>query len=109
MDVTTGLYDKAHLAFQTGLKHDPNSEELKDGARRALDAFTKRPMSDELSKLVARAVADPELGAIMTDPVVQQLFCECSSDLAALATRLKNAGLAAAKVQKLVDYGIITF
>ena len=57
-------------------------------------------------EMMERAKADPELMAIFTDPVIVQLLNECSYRAAA-AAHLKNAGVAAATVQKLVDCGMI--
>jgi len=75
-----------------------------DGVSRALD----EPMADGMKARVAQMAVDPELVAVMTDPVIQQLLSECSTNSSAAATHLKNSGVAAAKVQKLVDSGMIT-
>ena len=91
-----------------GLTHDPENEDLKDGERRALDGFNKCLLGDEMEEKLARARADPELVAIMTDPVIQQLLCGCSSSPGAAAAHFKNAGVAAAKVQMLVDAGLMS-
>ena len=103
----TGLYHKACMAFEAGLTHDPENEELKGGLRRASDAFDMQPVGVEMQERVARAVADPGLRAITTDPVIRQLLSQCPSDPLAVAAYLRNAGVAAAKVQKLVDAGLL--
>jgi hypothetical protein len=54
-----------------------------------------------------RAKADPELWATITDPVIMQLLYECSSNPAATVAHLTNAGVPAAKEQKLIDAGLI--
>ena len=95
------------MSFRAGLTHDPDNEDLKDGLRRASVEIKKLTTGPELTEALARVVADPELRAIMSDPVVQQVLAECTSNQAAAAANLKNAGVAAAKVQKLVDRGII--
>jgi hypothetical protein len=105
----TGLYNKAHLSFQTGLTHDRENKELKDGLRRASAEVMKLVTSDEIMKeTVARAAADPEPRAILTDPIIQRLLNVSSSRPAAAAAYLIDEGVAAAKVQKLVDAGLIS-
>ena len=94
------------MTYEAGLAHDPENEELKYGLRRASDEFDKIPSVDEMNEMIARAVTDPELRAIMADPVIRQLIDECSNP-GEVAAHLKNAGVAAAKVRKLVDYGMI--
>ena len=104
----TGPYTKAGLTYKAGLTHDPENEELKDGERRALDEVNKVVMSDEINfERIARMVADPELVDIMSDPVILRLLTECSSNPAAAAAYLKNAGVPAAKVQKLEESGML--
>jgi stress-induced-phosphoprotein 1 len=72
-----------------------------------LDGINKCLLGDEMKEKLARAKEDPELMAILNDPVIERLFSECSTNPAATATHLKNSGVAAAKVQKLVDCGVI--
>jgi stress-induced-phosphoprotein 1 len=100
----TGPKYKAGLTYMAGLEHEPKNEELKDGARRAAGELDK-PMGDEGREMYARMMEDPEVVAIMSDPVILKLLNE--SDPATAAAHLKNAGVAAAKVQMLVDAGFI--
>ena len=72
-----------------------------------MEEITKHPLDDEAEASVARMAADPELVAFLSDPVIQQLLGECSSNPGAEVAHLKNAGVAAAKVQMLVDAGLI--
>lgn len=96
------------MTYRVGLAHEPDNEELKDELRRALDKHDRNPMDDEAEARVARMAADPEIVAILSDPVIiQQMLCEGSSSPGLDAACLKIAGVAAAKVQKLVDAGLI--
>jgi hypothetical protein len=97
------------MTYTMGLAHDPDNEDLKDGERRASKEYAKQsgPIADERKEKLARARADPELAAVENDPVLQRLLYESCSNPAGAAAHLKNAGVAAATVQKLVDYGII--
>ena len=92
------------MTFPAGLTHDPENEDLKDGWRRASAEVEKLIQGDDWKEVLGQAVADPEVRAIMTDPVIQQLLSECTSNPAAAAAHLR---VAAAKVQKLVDAGIL--
>ena len=65
------------------------------------------PADDETYEIIARATADPEIRAILLDPVILTLLNECTHNPSASAAHLKNAGVEAAKVQKLIDCGIL--
>jgi hypothetical protein len=95
------------MTYRVGLTHDRENEDLRNGVRCALDELNKRPDSGETEARVARMAADPELWAILSDPVILQLISNCSSNFAAAAEHLKDAGVSAAKVQKIVDSGIL--
>ena len=77
-----------------------------------------RRASDELKKVSSSAMAigkefmeransDPELMVILSDPVILRLLDESSAKPGVDAARLQKAGVAAAKVQKLVDARLI--
>ena len=95
------------MTYMAGLEHDPQNEDLKDGLRRAADELKKVPSNDVANEVIERANADPELMTILNDPVILQLITECASNPPAAAAHLKNAGVAAATVQKLIDCGVI--
>ena len=91
-----------------GLEHDPQSEDLKDGLRRAADELKKVPSTDMAKEMIERVTADPELMAILTDPLILHLITECALNPGAdKVAHFRNAGVAAASVQKLVDCGMI--
>ena len=60
-------------------------------------------MDDKMRESIARG--DPELRAILNDPVIQPLLLDGISNPAAMPARLKEAGVSAANVHKLVDTG----
>jgi stress-induced-phosphoprotein 1 len=66
----TGPYKAAYNTYLAGLAHDPDNEDLTDGLRRALDAFGKSPQGVGKKEEAERAMADPEIRAIMSDPVI---------------------------------------
>ena len=94
------------MSYQAGLAHDPDNGELMDGLRRALDAFGKCPQGVEGKEKAERAMAaDPEIRAIMSDPVMQRVLLDCSNNPTAAAVHMRNPDVAA-KMQKLVDAGM---
>ena len=90
-----------------GLEHDPENEELKDGRRRATDELEEHSQNDEAKAKFARAMADPELRALLSDPVMEQLLLDFDKNpsAAAAVALMKNPELAA-KLQKLADAGM---
>ena len=101
----TGPYKTAFVTYRKGLEHDPENEELKDGERRARDALEQMPQDDAVKEMLERVMMDPEINDIMSDPAMSPVLAEFHNP-AALAAHMKNPELAA-KVQKLVDAGML--
>jgi len=92
-----------------GLTHVPESEKLKDGQRiaaRAIDEMKTSPKVLEARRQVARVNADPELAALMSDPVLRQVMLDTYANPAAAAEHVKNPEVAA-KVRKLFEAGLM--
>ena len=107
--VDTGPYNTADLTFKAGLAHVPESEHLKDGQRmaaRAMDEIKDSPKVLEARRQVARAIADPELAALMSDPVLSQVILDTYANPAAAAAHVKNPEVAA-KVRRLFEAGLM--
>jgi stress-induced-phosphoprotein 1 len=72
----TKQYDKALETYQLGLTHDPQNEELKDGLMRThveiRKASTGQVDEKEMAERQQRAMADPEIQGILSDPVMRQ-------------------------------------
>eukprot|EP00898_Chlorokybus_atmophyticus_P002169 jgi/Chlat1/2953/Chrsp2S04687 len=104
-------YEKALETYQAGLKHDPNNEELKDGVARSMDALRRfasgQGLSDqELKERQAKALQDPEVQGILSDPVMRQVLNDFESDPRAAQHHLQNAVIRT-RLQKLINAGII--
>jgi stress-induced-phosphoprotein 1 len=69
-------YEKALATYEKGLAHDANNAELKEGVwkcQQALQRFLSGAASEEeIKERQAKAMSDPEVQHIMTDPVMQQ-------------------------------------
>ena len=106
----TKSYDDAVETYTEGLKHDPNNEELKDGLRRCHEQINRGAMGqlseEEMKARQERAMANPEIQAILTDPVMRQVLQDMSTDPKAAAEHQKNP-MIMAKVQKLINAGIV--
>lgn len=68
---------QALATYEAGLKHDPESAELRDGAMRCVDAINRMAQGqgseEELAASRAKAMEDPEIQGILRDPVMQQV------------------------------------
>ncbi|URE39442.1 Heat shock protein [Musa troglodytarum] len=103
-------YDKALETYQEGLKHDPNNHELMDGIRRCVEQINKTNRGEiseeELKERQAKAMQDPEIQNILTDPVMRQVLIDFQENPKAAQDHLKNPQVMH-KIQKLVTAGIV--
>ncbi|KAF8032860.1 hypothetical protein BT93_D1673 [Corymbia citriodora subsp. variegata] len=103
-------YDKALETYQEGLKHDPNNQELLDGVRRCIEQNNKASRGDltpeELKERQAKAMQDPEIQNILTDPVMRQVLIDFQENPKAAQEHSKNP-MVMNKIQKLVSAGIV--
>lgn len=94
-------YSRATTAFQKALELDSNASEAVEGYRACMMETNSNP--EEVRK---RAMADPEVQAILRDPAMRMILEQMQSDPRALQDHLKNPAVAA-KIQKLIESGLI--
>lgn len=103
-------YNKAMETYRAGLEHDPNNEELKEGLMRCIDSINRTARGEvseaELKQRQERAMADPEIQGILTDPVMRQVLQDMQEDPASAQRHLAHPEVAA-KLDKLVQSGIV--
>ena len=103
-------YEKALETYETGLNHDPQNAELQEGklkCQQALARFMNGMASEEeIQERQQRAMADPDIQNIMTDPVMQQVLKECQESPGSISKHMQNPGIAG-KLKKLMTAGII--
>ncbi|GLT78357.1 hypothetical protein SLA2020_498960 [Shorea laevis] len=103
-------YDKALETYQEGLKHDPNNQELLDGVRRCVGQINKANRGDltpeELKERQAKAMQDPEIQNILSDPVMRQVLIDFQENPKAAQEHTRNP-MVMSKIQKLVTAGIV--
>ncbi|XP_057375057.1 stress-induced-phosphoprotein 1-like isoform X2 [Daphnia carinata] len=95
-------YSKASAAFQKAMELDPNASEALDGYRACMMQTNSNP--EEVRK---RAMADPEVQAILRDPAMRMILEQMQNEPRALQDHLKNPAIAA-KIQKLIESGLIS-
>ncbi|KAG0488600.1 hypothetical protein HPP92_007180 [Vanilla planifolia] len=103
-------YDKALETYQEGLKRDPNNQELADGIRRCVEQINRgnrgEISEEELKEKQAKAMQDPEIQKILSDPIMHQVLIDLQESPKAAQEHLKNPQVMN-KIQKLVRAGIV--
>ncbi|KAL1214118.1 Hsp70-Hsp90 organizing protein 3 [Cardamine amara subsp. amara] len=103
-------YEKAMETYQEGLKHDPKNQELLDDVKRCVEQINKMNRGDltpeELKERQAKAMQDPEVQNILSDPVMRQVLVDFQENPKAAQEHMKNP-MVMDKIQKLVSAGIV--
>lgn len=93
--------NKAQTAFQKALDIDPSSQEALDGFRKCQYSAMTNP--EETRK---RAMNDPEIQQILTDPAMRIILEQMQQDPKAAQDHLRNPEIMA-KIEKLINAGLI--
>lgn len=103
-------YDKAMETYQALLSKEPENAEAQDGVRRCVDAINRgnrgEMTEEEMKERQAKAMAEPEIQGILTDPVMRQVLQDFQDNPKAAAEHQRNPGVMA-KIQKLVAAGVV--
>lgn len=103
-------FDKALETYQEGLKHDPQNPELLEGIRSCVQQINRASRGDltpdELKERQAKAMQDPEIQNILTDPVMAQVLKDLQENPKAAQDHMKNPSVMN-KIQKLISAGIV--
>uniref|UniRef100_A0AC35TGC4 Stress-induced-phosphoprotein 1 n=1 Tax=Rhabditophanes sp. KR3021 TaxID=114890 RepID=A0AC35TGC4_9BILA len=93
---------KARHAYEQALELDPNNKEANDGVSKSY-ASEATGTEEETRE---RALKDPEIQKILSDPAMQAILQQMSTDPTAARDHMKNPEIMA-KIMKLIDAGVV--
>jgi len=99
-------YHKAMEAYDKGHSVDPTNQECIDGIAKVEQAVAAQQGQEADEEQLQHAMADPEIRAILTDPVMQQVLQDFQQNPAAAQHHLQNQEIMG-KIQKLAEAGVI--
>ncbi|VEU44721.1 unnamed protein product [Pseudo-nitzschia multistriata] len=102
-------YHKAMESYKNGLEIDPKNAACKDGLQKVTMQinYGRSQMTDEQKReQAAHAMADPEIQAILQDPLVQQTLRDFGENPSA-AQQAMNDPHMRGKIQKLIAAGVV--
>lgn len=101
-------YHKCLEVYETGLKHDPTSRELKQGLMKTQRQVQMQQSSGEVDEeQTKRAMADPEIQKILNDSDVQSKLKQMESDPSVGNKIMRTDPVFAAQVEKLIAAGVL--
>jgi len=99
-------YHKAMEAYDKGHSVDPTNQECIDGIAKVEQAVAAQQSQGADEEQLQHAMADPEIRAILTDPVMQQVLQDFQTNPAAAQHHLQNPEILS-KIQNLAEAGVI--
>ncbi|XP_078592118.1 stress-induced-phosphoprotein 1-like isoform X2 [Branchiostoma floridae x Branchiostoma japonicum] len=94
-------WGRAQDVYSKALDIEPNNPEANEGYKKCLQTMSQDP--EEIKK---RAMADPEVQQIMSDPAMRVILDQMQNEPGALNDHLQNPEIRA-KIQKLMESGLI--
>jgi len=99
-------YHKAMEAYDKGHTVDPTNQECIDGIAKVEQAVAAQQGQEADEEQLQHAMADPEIRAILTDPVMRQVLEDFQQNPSAAQHHLQNPEIMS-KIQKLAEAGVI--
>ncbi|XP_048585983.1 stress-induced-phosphoprotein 1 [Nematostella vectensis] len=96
-------FNEARTAYSKALEIDSENKEAKEGLRAV--AMASRPPTDP-EEVKQRAMADPEIQAILADPAMKIILEQMQQDPGAAQEHLQNPEIRG-RIQKLMECGIL--
>ncbi|XP_075591143.1 hsp70-Hsp90 organising protein-like [Dermatophagoides farinae] len=101
-------YKKAKEAYSAGLKIDSNSNECRAGLQNVQMAIMQQMYEKPNEEQMARAMADPEVSAIINDPQMQMILKSISESPAKIAQYMADPKISGA-IETLISAGVLRF
>lgn len=102
-------FHKAMESYKKGLAVDPENAACIEGLRKVqmqISVGRANMSEDEKKQQAAQAMSDPEIQAILTDPLMQQLLKDMGENPASAQKAMQDPGVRS-KIEKLIAAGII--
>jgi len=100
-------YHKAMETYKVGLSLEPDNQELKDGLAGVIAKINDSNSDGKPDQQrLQRAMADPEIQAILHDPVMSQVLQEMQQNPQASQKHMRDPTIMA-KIQKLIAAGVL--
>ncbi|KAI9918788.1 hypothetical protein PsorP6_011333 [Peronosclerospora sorghi] len=96
-------FHKARESYEKGLALDPSNQECNEGLRNVMYKIQSGETDEERAR---HGMADPEIQAILRDPVMQNVLNDFQTDPAGAQRHLQNPGIMA-KIEKLIAAGVL--
>jgi stress-induced-phosphoprotein 1 len=93
--------------YQKAIQLNPEDSESKDGLRRTVAKINEASSGEADPERAAHAMADPEIQAILRDPMVTQAIQDLGRDPASAQRVMRDPGMAA-KIQRLIAAGVLS-
>lgn len=102
-------YHKAMESYKEGLELEPDNAQCKEGLRKTMMQINygrQNMTAEEKQQQAAHSMADPQIQAILHDPVMQQVLKDFKEQPQAAQQALRDP-VVRAKIEKLIAAGII--
>lgn len=96
-------FHKARESYEKGLALDSTNQECIDGLQNVMYKIQSGETDEERAR---HGMADPEIQAILRDPVMQNVLNDFQTDPASAQRHLQNPGIMA-KIEKLIAAGVL--
>lgn len=97
---------KAMDSYRKGLSLDPDNTACKEGLRKVTSTIGASMTEEEQQERASHAMADPEIQAILTDPIMRQILSDFNENPAAAQKAMADP-VVARKIEKLIASGVV--
>ena len=109
LEVMVKEQHKALDSYKRGLELDPDNAACKEGLRKAtyqINMANANMTEDEKKARAERAMSDPQIQAILNDPVINQVLKDFAENPDAAQEAMRDP-IVRAKIEKLVAAGVL--